>query len=135
MFGKKKLITKRDYERIQNIINSIHDNEYIQSTKKLEEKLKRAKIVDSKEIKPSIITINTKFRLRNIGNGSEKECMLVFPNESDPKKNKISIFDDIGSEVFSHEEGEIIYVANGVDEYYLIENILYQPEAEGDYSL
>jgi regulator of nucleoside diphosphate kinase len=135
MFNKKKLITKYDFERIQNIINSINDNEYVLSTKKLEEKLKKAKLVDSKEIKSSIITMNTKFRLRNLGNGSEKECILVFPNDSDPQNNKISIFENIGAELFSHEEGEIIYWANGEDAYYLIENILYQPEAAGDYHL
>ncbi len=135
MFNKKKLITKYDFERIQNIINSINDNEYILSTKKLEEKLKKAKIVDSKEIKSSVITMNTKFRLRNLGNGSKKECILVFPNDSDPQNNKISIFENIGAELFSHEEGEIIYWANGEDAYYVIENILYQPEAEGDYYL
>ena len=37
--------------------------------------------------------------------------------------------------MFSQEEGEIIYWANGEDAYYLIENILYQPEAEGEYHL
>lgn len=135
MFGKKKLITKNDFDRIQNIINSITDNEYVLSTKKLKEKLRKAKIVDSKEIKSSVITMNTKFRLRNLGNGSKKECILVFPDDSDPRKNKISIFENIGADLFSQEEGEIIYWANGEDAYYLIENILYQPEAEGDYNL
>jgi len=134
MFGKKILITKYDYDRLQKMLNSnIHD-EYPQPVEKLKEKIKKAKLIDSREIRPTVITMNSRFILKNLGNGKKKELALVFPGESDPDKNKISIFDRFGAELFTHEEGEVINIS-GDDSFYLIENITYQPEAAGDYHL
>jgi regulator of nucleoside diphosphate kinase len=135
MFNNKRLITKYDYERIQNILSFVNPYEYYRSIEKLKEKFKRAKLIDSKKIKPTVITMNSRFRLRNLGNGFKKEFVLVFPDDSDPKNNKISIFDDIGSEIFAHEQGDVVRLENSDDAYYLIEDIIYQPEAAGDYHL
>jgi transcription elongation GreA/GreB family factor len=135
MLSSKKIITKYDYERIQNILASIDTDEYKQQIRKLKEKFKGAKLIDPKKIKSTIITMNTRFKLKNLDNGFKKECVLVFPEESDQKNNKISIFDEIGSELFAHEIGDVIHFNNKEDAYYLIEDILYQPEAAGDYNL
>jgi len=135
MFSTKRLITKYDYERIQKSLHYVNSGEYRSSISKLKEKFKKAKLIDSQKIKSTVITMNSRFRLRNLGNGYKKEYVLVFPNESDPKNNKISIFDEVGSEIFALEQGEVIHLNNGDDAYYLIEDIIYQPEAAGDYHL
>ncbi len=135
MFGKKHLITRYDYERIINTLNSGDILADFSAIKKLKEKIKKAKLIDSKEIKSTVITMNSRFRLKNLGNGIKKECSLVFPADCDPSNNKISILDNIGAEIISHETGEVIRLKNGEDAYYLIEDIIYQPEAAGDYHL
>ncbi len=135
MLSSKKVITKYDYERIQNILANIDTSEYERQIKKLKEIFKSAKLIDPKKIKSTIITMNTKFKLKNLGNGYKKECVLVFPEDSDKKNNKISIFDEIGSELFAHEVGDVIHFNSTEDAYYLIEDIIYQPEAAGDYNL
>ncbi|MFH0974245.1 MAG: GreA/GreB family elongation factor [Spirochaetota bacterium] len=135
MFNTKRLITKYDYERIQKVLSFINPFEYYRSIERLKEKFKKAKFIDSRKIKPTVITMNSKFRLKNLGNGMHRDFVLVFPDDSDPKSNKISIFDDIGSEIFAHEKGEVVHLQNGEDAYYLIEDIIYQPEAAGDYNL
>jgi regulator of nucleoside diphosphate kinase len=135
MFNNKRLITKYDYERIQKVLSYVNSYEYYRSIEKLKEKFKKAKFVDSKKIKSTVITMNSRFRLKNLGNGFKREFVLVFPDESDPKNNKVSIFDDIGSEIFAHEQGEVINLGNSEDSYYLIEDVIYQPEAAGDYNL
>lgn len=135
MFNSKRLITKYDYERIQKVLSYVNPYEYSQSIEKLRNKFKKAKLIDPNKIKSTVVTMNSRFRLKNLGNGFKKEFVLVFPNESDPKNNKISIFDDIGSEIFAHEQGEVVRLENDEDAYYLIEDIIYQPEAAGDYHL
>ena len=135
MFGSKRIITKYDYERIQDVLNKKNISEHNPYIKKLKKKFKKAKFVDSKQIKSTVITMNSKFRLKNLGNGYKMECALVFPDDSDPGANRFSIFDSIGSEIFAHEVGEVIHLGSGEDTYFLIENILYQPESAGDYTL
>lgn len=134
MFKKKYLITKFDYDRLQNIIHA-QRNRNNQSIRKLENKFKKAKLIDPTEIKGTIITMNTKFRLKDLGNGLKKEYALVFPEDSDPHQNRVSVLDKFGSELFSHEQGDVIRWTEGTEAYYLVESIIYQPEAAGDYHL
>ncbi len=133
LFKKKKyMITKLDYDRIAKIIDSL--NPLDTSVKKIKDKLKKARIIEPEKIEPIIITMNTKFRLKNLGNGMRNEFILVFPDQRDPEKNHVSIFDFLGTEVFCHKVGEVIPSANN-DCFFLIENIIYQPEAAGDFHL
>ncbi|MFA5518330.1 MAG: hypothetical protein WDA74_03665 [Spirochaetota bacterium] len=126
------MITKLDYDRIAKIIDSL--NPLDTSVKKIKDKLKKARIIEPEKIEPIIITMNTKFRLKNLGNGMRNEFILVFPDQRDPEKNHVSIFDFLGTEVFCHKVGEVIPSANN-DCFFLIENIIYQPEAAGDFHL
>ena len=133
MFRKTKyLITRFDYERIVKIIDQLNPDDTC--VKKIKEKLKKAKIIEPKEINSNIITMNTRFRLKNLGNGARNEFILVFPEQRAPEKNQVSIFDFLGTEVFCNKVGEVVPSANR-DCFYLIENIIYQPEAAGDFHL
>jgi len=133
MFKKNKyLITRFDYDRIIKIIAQIKPDD--PCVKKIKDKLKKAKVIESREIKPDVITMNTRFRLKNLGNGARNEFILVFPDQRAPEKNQVSIFDFLGTEVFCNTVGEVVPSANR-DCFYLIENIIYQPEAAGDYHL
>ena len=133
LFKKKKyIITSLDYDRIAKIIDSF--NPHDSSVKKIKDKLKNARIIEPQKIEPIIITMNTKFQLKNLGNGMRNEFMLVFPDQRAPEQNHVSIFDFLGTEAFCHKVGEVIPSANN-DCFFLIENIIYQPEAAGDFHL
>lgn len=133
LFKKKKyMITSLDNDRISKIIDTL--NPYDSSVIKIKDKLKKARIIEPRDIEPIVITMNTRFRLKNLGNGTRNEFILVFPDQRAPEKNYISIFDYLGTEVFCHQVGEVIPSANN-DCFFLIENIIYQPEAAGDYHL
>jgi regulator of nucleoside diphosphate kinase len=133
LFKKKKyMITRLNYNRLLEIIDSISPED--SCVIKIREKLKHARIIEPEEINPNIITMNTKFRLKNLGNGSRNEFELVFPEQQTPEKNHISVFEFLGTEVLCHEVGEIIPSANR-DCFFLIENIIYQPEAAGNSGL
>jgi len=135
MFGKNYYVTKFDFERIQKILDTLQSEEYANSVRKLKAKFKKAKLVNPEDIKPNIITMNSQFVLRNLGNGIKYNYSLVFPHEADYLRNKISILDAIGAEILSLEVGAVIHSLENGDIYYLIEHITYQPEAAGDYYL
>jgi regulator of nucleoside diphosphate kinase len=124
-----RIFLKTDCERIF----SLFDNYSIQdeSEKKLIETLKqqilKSKPVDAKKIKENIVTINSKIVLRNIGNGMREEYHLVFPDDSDMKCKKISIFSGIGSQVLGSKIGAVIKENSNSEKYYMIEDITYHP--------
>lgn len=135
MFGKNYYITRFDFERIQNILDTLKPDEYTHSVRKLKEKFKKSKLVNPEDIKPNIITMNSQFVLRNLGNGIKYNYSLVFPHEADYLRNKVSVLDSIGAEILSLEVGAVVHSSESGDVYYLIEHIIYQPEAAGDYHL
>ncbi|HNX22667.1 MAG TPA: GreA/GreB family elongation factor [Spirochaetota bacterium] len=132
-----RVFSKHDCERILNLFENYHVSD--ESEKMLIETLKqqilKSKPVDAKKIKENIVTINSKIILRNIGNGLREEYHLVFPDDSDLKCRKISIFSGIGSQVLGNKVGTVIKENPNSEKYYMIEDIIYQPEASGDLHL
>lgn len=132
-----KIFSKYDCERIERAFAQY--NTMDESEKNLIDLLKnqlhRSKQVEPRKIKSNVVTMNSKFVLRNIGNGAKEEYHLVFPDESDLKKKKISVLSGIGSQVLGSTIGTVIKENSGTEKYFIIESIVYQPEAAGHYNL
>jgi len=129
-------VTETDVERLEKILESVlHSGEVSEKTiLDLEHEISRATIVDPKQISRDIITMNSRVLLHLDGN--EMEVSLVYPQDADPGKNKLSVFSPIGTAILGYSEGSVIEweLASGVAEIH-IEKVLYQPEAAGDYHM
>ena len=125
MAKKPIIITKYDKIRLKNFIND-----------DLRKELNRAKLVDPKDIPNDVITMNSKFKLKDLDSGDEIIYTLVFPEDADIYKNKISIYAPMGIALIGYRVGDIIEwpVPCGKLRIKVLE-ILYQPEASGDYHL
>ncbi len=132
-----RTFTKYDCERISSISTAYTVNEPGEKeiVTLLLEQISRSKPVDQKKIKPNIVTINSKFILRNLGTGMKEEFYLVLPEDADPKKNRLSIFSDLGSRILGSSTGAVVRGNSASNQYFSVEDIIYQPEASGDYHL
>ena len=103
---------------------------------KLEGELNRSKVVKSKEIPTDVITMNSKVRLKDLDTREEMIYWLVFPDDANPDQNKISILAPIGTALIGYRVGDVIEwkVPVGLRKLKVLE-VLYQPEAAGDYHL
>ena len=136
----KKLIyiTDNDMQRLTELIAvarefSGEDEKYLRA---LESELERGKVVKSQDIPSNVITMNSKIRLRNIEAQEEMIYQLVFPGDANADQGKISILAPIGTALLGYKVGDIIKwkVPAGLTKLE-VEDILYQPEAAGDYHL
>ena len=128
---EEKIFSKCDCEKLLNLVNNYKiknptEGEYLEI---LKQQILKNKPVDAKKIKENIVTINTRLILKNIGNGSRKECQLTLPDESDTKSEKISILSMLGSQILGNKIGAVVKENLGSEKYYMIEKIVYQPEA------
>ena len=125
MSKKTIIITKYDKVRLKNYLND-----------DLRKELNRAKVVDPKDIPNDVITLNSKFKLKDLDSGEEMIYTLVFPEDADIYKNKISIYAPMGIALIGYRVGDIIEwpVPGGILRIKVLE-ILYQPEASGDFNL
>jgi regulator of nucleoside diphosphate kinase len=131
-------ITEFDVRRLQDFIMeakrmSRRGDQYLEG---LEAELLRAKKVAPEAVPPDVVTMNSKVRLLDVEMNEEMILTLVFPRDADIGESKISVLAPIGTAMLGYRAGDVFYwrVPDGVRSF-RIEEILYQPEAAGDYNL
>lgn len=102
----------------------------------LSEELDRAHVVAPKDIPPDVVTMNSRIRLSDAAKKTDLFYTLVFPRDADTEAGKISILAPIGTAILGYKVGDLIEwpVPSGVRKV-KIEEVLYQPEAAGDFHL
>ncbi len=102
----------------------------------LEAELGQAEVVDSRDIPPNVITMNSRVLLEDAETGEKMEFSLVFPQDADIEEGRISILAPIGTGMIGYKEGDLIEwpVPAGMRRLKVLK-VLYQPEASGDFEL
>lgn len=134
--GKGKIFTRYDYDRLFDIIRN-RDSIPTQESNNvdvLKRDLEHSHLVEPREIRPNVVTMNTKFRLKNLGNGKKYVYSLVFPKDCTDKE-KINVLSGMGAQIIGSTIGTVIKSNLSGDQYFVIDEIIYQPEAAGDYNL
>jgi regulator of nucleoside diphosphate kinase len=99
-------------------------------------KLGRATIVDSREAPSNVVTMNSQVRLRDLDTNGETVFALAFPGDADIGAGRLSVFSPIGTAILGCSAGETIETRVPAGRRRgKIEEMLYQPEAAGDYHL
>ena len=132
-------ITEVDLDRLTRLIDrSGHSRGDLNRPylNRLEGELERAEVVTPQDIPTDAITMHSRVRLRDLSSGKELTYSLVFPNEADVDQGKISVLAPIGTALIGYRVGDIIEweVPSGLRRL-KVEEVLYQPEAAGDYHL
>jgi regulator of nucleoside diphosphate kinase len=131
-------ITKLDYERLTDLIRQFQSRQ-IEAPKHLEQleaELKRAKIVSPKKIAPDVITMNSTIRLKDTDSGEVFDYHLVYPQEADPENGRISVLAPIGTALLGFRVGDDIQWDVPAGQRHLhVQEVLFQPEATGDFTL
>ena len=138
MSVKNKIyISEFDMKRLKGLIKFAEerwDKRVVPYLEELDEELDRAEIVKPEEIPIDVITMNSTFRLNNLDSGEEVIYTLVFPAKADSTNGKISILAPVGTAVLGYRAGDTVEwkVPAGLKRL-RVEEIVYQPEAAGDY--
>ncbi len=136
MSTKPIQITEQDLERLKKMLvkasyTEQRDSEYLG---RLEKELERAEVVSPQEVSRTVITMNSTVVLLDLDTNEQETYTLVFPEDADIGRGKISILAPIGTGMLGYEVGDVFEwpVPAGVRRLQVAE-IVYQPEAEGDW--
>ena len=138
MTKRKLYITEFDKSRLEELM-AVADEFGGKKRKDLEalaKELEKAKVVAPKDVPKNVVTMNSKVVLRDMETSEEMTYILVFPRNANLSAGAISVFAPIGTAILGYAKGEIVEwdVPDGVRRLQ-IDNVLYQPEAAGDYHL
>ena len=129
-------ITLLDYARLKQMTANpeIRDKASSDNFQRLSKEIERAKKVKPQKIGSDVVTMNTVIEFVDLQSGYSKQLKLVYPHEADMKRGFVSILAPIGTALLGYRKGDIIEwdVPSGKKKF-LIKEILYQPEANGDY--
>ncbi|MBT1070987.1 nucleoside diphosphate kinase regulator [Pelotalea chapellei] len=136
--SRQIFITDFDLERLEYLIEdtkrrSSRDGKYLEE---LEQELVKAEVVTPAGIPPDVITMNSRVCLQDMDSGENLVYTLVFPGDADFDSGKISVLAPIGTALIGYRAGDQItwHVPGGIKKL-KVKNILYQPEAAGDFHL
>ncbi len=138
MSGKSIHLTKFDLERLRQLLQDAQLTDYRKSEylEMLRMELNRAVVVSPQDISNDVITMNSIVCLEDLDTKEEEIYTLVFPENADLGKGKVSILAPIGTAMLGYEVGDTFEWDVPAGKRRLqVKRILYQPESSGDYDL
>ena len=138
MAERKIHITQFDMDRLVELIDGLRLTPKANQANLdlLEKELYRAVVLDSKDIPGDVVTMNSKVSITDAESGETMTYTLVFPSAANIAENKLSILAPLGMALLGYRKGDVIQwpVPSGVRQV-RVDEIIYQPEAAGDYHL
>jgi len=107
---KKLYITGYDMERLELILDAAlqkNHNQY-DNIRKLMDDLDRADIVDEKDVPDDVVLMNSQVSVMDLDSNEKMTFKLVFPEEANLDRKKVSILAPVGSAVLGYRTGDIV---------------------------
>lgn len=129
-------ITRQDKLRLEDLLAEVvvSDPRKHGDLNALTAELKRAVIVDPKEVPNDVITMNSRADLVDLESGETVTFTLVFPADANIDEGKISVLAPIGAGMLGYRVGDEFEwpVPAGLRRM-RVTGVAYQPEAAGDF--
>ena len=127
-------ITDADMKRLRPLIEGMKNSR--DDLRGLQAELENARVVAPADVPSDVITMNSKARLRDLDTGEEMIFTLVFPGNASIEHDRISVVAPIGTAMLGHRVGdEFEWEVPAGSVRLRVEEVLYQPEAAGDFHL
>ncbi|HPT32130.1 MAG TPA: nucleoside diphosphate kinase regulator [Prolixibacteraceae bacterium] len=134
----KLIINRLDYVRIKQCISEASQVKSITKAEaeKLMNELNSASIVDPDAVPSNVVTMNSIVKLSFLNSNKQVQFQIVYPDQANLRENKISIFSPIATALIGYKvRDEIEWIVPAGLTRIRIDEIIYQPEAAGDYNL
>ena len=138
MKARKIYITAYDKTRLEELVTMV-DGLCLRIKNDLDalsRELARAEIVDPKSVHPNVVTMNSRVTLQDLDTKEEMTYVLAFPSNANVDMGAVSVLAPVGTAILGYSKGDVVEwpVLAGTRRI-LIKDILYQPEAAGDFHL
>jgi regulator of nucleoside diphosphate kinase len=131
-------ITRFDKERLTRLLRSLDaaagNRDEIED---LERELERGAEVESTEVPPDVVTMNSTVRVTDLDANTTHLYTIVFPGDADFERGRISILSPLGTALLGCSAGDVVTwdVPPRGTRRLRIDELVYQPEAAGDFHL
>jgi regulator of nucleoside diphosphate kinase len=132
-------LTAQDYNRLRSLLADLaRQSRGMQAgVETLEEILDLARVVKPQKVPHNVVTMNSRVLFEDVATGERGTVTIVYPADVDPTSGKISVLSPVGAALLGEAEGSEVELPlpHGQLRRIRISDVLYQPEAQGDYAL
>lgn len=135
-----RTLSELDHVRISRLLHRdprLPRNPAVPAGSPLHEVLEAADLVSPQEMPPEVVTMYSRVAVEDTATGKRSVLTLCYPEDTDPAEGFVSVLSPIGAALLGKRVGELAEPdAPGAALPPLrILEILFQPEASGDYTL
>ncbi|MFT3755766.1 MAG: nucleoside diphosphate kinase regulator [Pseudoxanthomonas sp.] len=126
------IVSRRDFDRLEALLDSPALRRHPAALALMDE-LNRAEVLPPEQIPATVVTMNSTVDCIDEIGGEKHRLTLVYPNDADVEKSRVSVLAPVGSALLGLSVGQTIdWDAPGSRHLRLrVTAIEYQPEAEG----
>ncbi|OJH36757.1 nucleoside diphosphate kinase regulator [Cystobacter ferrugineus] len=130
-------VTVEDMQRLRAVVDRHLDGTLAAAAEQLDGELERAVVEPQDQIPPDVVTMRSRILFEDVETGRRREATLVYPEEANIEQSKISVLAPVGLAVLGLRANDIIEwpLPNARRTRFRIVEVLYQPEASGDFHL
>ncbi len=133
---KNLIVNKQDYSRLFHSLKDAKDSGKIAKAEadRLIGELRSAQLLEPSEIPADVVTMNSivKFHFEQLNKPNEMQ--IVYPADANLKEKKISIFSSVAIALIGQKVGDQIdWTLPSGPTKIIIDELVYQPEAAGDF--
>lgn len=131
--AQERILTQLDYVRIKRLLS---EQPAALNAEALEELLAVSDLVASPAVPPDVVTMYSQFVVEDVKTGARRKLALCYPADADPAEGFVSVLAPIGTALLGLRVGEVArwHSPSGEAQATRIVEMLFQPEASGDYT-
>lgn len=131
------IITAADFDRLRHLVDSPrYRTTHATLLSALRQVLEHARVVTFAEVADRVVTMHSRLQVREPRSREPETYTLVYPDEADIARGKLSVLAPLGTALLGAREGDTVtFEAPAGLRRLKVEKILYQPEAAGDFHL
>lgn len=125
----ERVLTELDHVRLTRLLDAKSHNN-------LEALLDNAELVESRDVPADIVTMHSQVTIVDARTGHRDQMTLCYPREADPAKGFLSVLSPVGMSLIGLRLGATATwkTPGGEEGSAKVAEILYQPEASGEYT-
>ncbi|MBF5044796.1 nucleoside diphosphate kinase regulator [Aggregicoccus sp. 17bor-14] len=135
---RKMTVTEQDLQRLTRVLEQCEGGRFAQPAELLELELAEARVAASREVPPTLVTMNSSVVFEDEETGSRREVTLCYPRDAfEGGGTRVSVLAPVGGALLGRLVGErtALRVPGGRTRYVRVVAVPYQPEAAGDLHL
>ena len=126
----ERVLTELDHVRLSKLLDA-------KAHPGLKSLLDLAELTHSREIPADIVTMYSRITIADARTGQRQQMTLCYPGDADPAKGFVSVLSPVGLSLIGLRLGAVAEwkTPGGGEVRARVEEILYQPEASGEFTV